>query len=50
MIEFINTLLPSLPTSLEWVYGVCYIITYAIFLFLILFPFLLLLFAIKFKK
>ncbi len=50
MIDFINSLLPTLPSSLEWVYGVCYIITYAIFLFLILFPFLALIFALKFKK
>lgn len=50
MIEFINTLLPSLPTSLDWVYGVCYIITYAIFLFLILLPFLSLFCLLKFKR
>lgn len=26
MIELANTLLPDLPDSLNWVYGICYII------------------------
>ena len=39
MIELANTLLPNLPESLNWVYGVFYIIEAIAFFSLLILPF-----------
>lgn len=41
MIELAQTLLPDLPKSLEWVYGVSYIVMMIFFFGLLLSPFML---------
>lgn len=39
MIELANTLLPNLPESLNWVYGVVYIVETIAFFLLLILPF-----------
>lgn len=50
MIELTETLLPDLPSSLEWVYGVFYIIEGLVFFLLIIMPFIIILNVIKHRK
>lgn len=49
MIELANTLLPDLPKSLEWVYGIFYIIETITFFGMLLSPFLMI-FSLARKK
>lgn len=49
MIELAQTLLPNLPKSLEWVYGVVYIIESICFFGMLLSP-LLMIFTLKKRR
>lgn len=50
MIELGNTLLPNLPESLEWVYGVMYLFMTLIFLILLIMPFITVINIIRHRK
>lgn len=50
MIELTNLLLPDLPSNLNWVYGIVYIIMTIAFLTLLLMPVFTIFLMIKRKK
>lgn len=50
MIELAHTLLPNLPESLEWVYGVVYLFMTLAFLILIIMPFITIINVIRRRK
>lgn len=50
MIELANTLLPNLPESLNWVYGIIYIFMTIAFLLLLLLPFWIIIRTINYKR